>query len=726
MPTAAAAAAAGAARPPRRPSLLLAVMIRACAFLIAVTVQSVTAGCHQRAFQVDANQRLLVQSPPHTSLSYDGLHVNAPLHPRPMWLTVTTIPSQELDPQSAKLYFSPVQTRSWDDVMLRCGDAGGIASCENDDLLSSLVGDATPCTPVKSTPDGRALFDPLSRGCEPLAKLWNQRWLPSNGDDVVKTEQLLSFKAHLQVDHIPTSLDNSTHTADFWLAHLQKSRALWPLSNEPWTAVRAAWDGKEPNRIAGLMEDPHFQRATKPERNDRLNGVDLTAARWNLGVSLRIPPMPGGDSANATLRAFASSPSPSPSFVAASTLLPVHAPVGGQVVWIDTYRRPNAPSPLNDEQGWVIAIRDEWGFVWSLWGISPYHQHVWVGQNIPQGHVIGHVSRRPLSKVPRDQNAPADPPEKPPGGDGNPSYPYRFRELRLSVAFPGKNWTQWRDPKDEGWQWFNPLLLLTTAARTSGSPATAAASAPPPPSAPPPLLSPPFIFFARPTKPKQGNLPVAIPDVIASVSPKTDDGDGDDDDIVTLDGSIEIIAGVRTFVSSSVGSDGERDGGKAFALTPAGLYKLEWAVVPRNNSEKATASCDSLGQDVGWRVAFEHDRLPRQWSGKRDAAAADGLAHPDTPHILYSYFLPAFTTGNFPWTRRKYATQFDEKARGEAFYPFTRTLKTKAKSGFGYWDTRNENRNGRVVGRGDFTLAVRFWDHWGSSSCHVAKIRLDN
>lgn len=170
----------------------------------------------------------------------------------------------------------------------------------------------------------------------------------------------------------------------------------------------------------------------------------------NLGVSLRLPPPP-------------------PSNGSRSFLLPVHAPVGGQVISSSLYRRRNAPSSANDEQGWVISIRDEWSFVWHLFGISPYHQNVYEGQVVPKGYIVGHVSSKPLaSKRPLDQDPPVDPPERPPGGDGNPLYPYRFRELRVGVARPGRGWTQWRDAYDNGWTWYDPLRFLGGDGKADG------------------------------------------------------------------------------------------------------------------------------------------------------------------------------------------------------------------------------------------------------------------
>ena len=249
------------------------------------SVAAFTSSNPQTSFQSDS-------SPPCAHLSYHGLHVNSAPHPPPNFLTLT-ISSQELDPASAKLFFSKVHTRQWDDVMLKCGSEpgaqGGIESCEKDDLKEDVIARSDPCTAVKGTMDGRALFDPAAAGCEPLARLWRQAYHLPSGTKL--KEKLLSFKVMAEIEPLPTSLLNSTHRQEFWLAHLQKQPALWPLSNDGWKSDDSAqtselaptpsWDGQEPNRVAGLMEDPHLQRAAKTNRSDPLNGVDTTAARWN-------------------------------------------------------------------------------------------------------------------------------------------------------------------------------------------------------------------------------------------------------------------------------------------------------------------------------------------------------------------------------------------------------------------------------------------------------------
>ncbi|CAO1614781.1 unnamed protein product [Sympodiomycopsis kandeliae] len=637
-------------------------------------------GSEQHAFQGVENIAS-EKSTPYTSLSYEGLRVNSAQHPPSQYLTLTTIPSEELDPSTASLHFSAVENRQWEDVMLRCGREiqGGVEGCEEDDMRADTTTDAE-CTAVKSTMDGRALFDPSADGCEPLQQLWKQAVPNRQERSKEASETLLSFKTSLKMKYIPTSLHyNETYMKGFWLAHLDKKRALWPLSNEGWSSPDKVkdgyWDGLQPNRIGGLMEDPHFQRSAKPERNDPMHGVDISAARWNLGISLRLPPLPEGTQDQE-------------SSLSQATLLPVHAPVGGQVVWVDTYRRKNAPSSLNDEQGWVISIRDEWGFVWSLFGISPYRQHVYVGENIPQGHLIGHVSLRPISSVPRDQTSPADPPEKPPGGDGNPLYPYRYRELRIGVSLPCREWTEWRDPYAQGWTVYNPLHFLKESS-TSANP-------------PPPIANPNILFFG---KARKEISPVNIPSIFASTSLDKTNSD-DEEELVEISGKVEMIIGIQSYIPpSNIKTD------QNIALDPSGIYKLEWNLLPLSHRQEHPQSCKVFEEEGSWRTSFEHTHLSSSAS-------------------LYKHFIPSFTTGNYPWTKKGYAMQFDEKYKSAIFYPFTRTLPTSSNvhknNEYGVWNTRFENSTGRVTGRGDYLLGIRVWDYWGKSNCFVTKVRLSN
>lgn len=631
--------------------------------------------------------------PPHwTRLSFEGLHVNTPSYAAPRYLTLSTLAEAELDPATAILRFGPVEKRSWQDVSTHCGHLGGIEGCERSDLDSS-VGKKPQCKAASATVDGRALFDPHTKGCEPLGQLWQQAY----HDDDNGKERLLSFKAHVSVSYLNSSIKTGTYERDFWLAHLRRTKASWPIENDPFAlqlvdqklSNEPKWTGFEPNQVSSLMSDPYLPRETKPKSSDPLHGVWTTFARWNLGLSLRLPEPPEKNS----------------SF---SPLISVYAPVGGQVVYVKLYRRENAPSAVNDEQGWVISIRDEWGFVWSLFGISPYHQNVYIGQMLPQGYVIGRVSTRPVEPLPRDQDPPADPPEKPPGGDGNSKYPYRFRELRIAVSRPRREWKNWKDPFNEGWRWYDPHLLLPTAAKSPETSEQALEQSVPP------LFNPSMIFFAEPSADAVEQRQ-AFASASLSQSPS--------EEITTLSGDVEVILGVQSFSQPDAGRGNQM---VAQALDPVGIQKLEWAVKQvRGRGPTVSSSTDrcNVFDDEDWRLAFEHSRIPHDWL---PPSVSPGLPVSE----LWKYVVPSFRTGNFPWTRKNYASQFDWKAR-YLFYPLTRTLLTSTpatnlSNPLGYWNTRLENPNGRIPGRGDFLLGVRAWDVQGASTCAVTKVLLDN
>ncbi|CAO1638182.1 unnamed protein product [Parajaminaea phylloscopi] len=726
-----------------------------------------------------------------TRLSWDGLHINAPPNGSPpRFLTLSIWPGAELDHSSAELRFSQPSRRGWEDVALRCGSSGTLEACREDDLRAmdaERYDTHAVCKAVHASRDGRVLFDPSAHGCQTLADLWAQ---VREGPETTQEEILLSSAVRLSVRYERSASRKGRYQRDFWLGHLSRHRAAWPLSNAGWQSrtgnktnsggsSRGWGHGAEPNPIVALMADPYLPKAEKPKRNDALNGVDVSYARWNLGVSLRLPPLHGtSDASNAGQAVSHGTAAANAEAERQSTLEPVHSPVGGQVVYVSTYRRDNAPSSgRNDERGWVISIRDEWGFVWHLIGISPYHQHVYVGQYTPRGKVVGHVSLRPfLDKEPRDRDSPVDPPEKPPGGDGNPRYPYWRRELRIGLARPSTEWHQWRGPYEDGttgedsWTWYNPLHQLSSG-RTDGHHGIEAAALPPPP-----LFEPtPYIFFARPAP-----YPPTPPQVFASSAITTvadqdaslldvDDGDGDDggDELPELSGNVEVIVGLRSFTPSPHGPDSG-----ITALEPVGIYKLEWAVVPDPSSSDGASNqtsryhattCAGLAvSETSWRVAFEHAKIRRRSShaagddhdhdhdNRASAFGWDDETTEGDGDSFWKYIVPAFTTGRFAWTRKRYASQFDWKDRS-LFYPLTRTVLTSdATAGqteegrdddepkasrvlpkYGSWDTRLDSPPGsgrRPDGNGAdgrlFYLAVRATDSWGGVTCARTKTRV--
>lgn len=746
---------------------------------LASSTPVVSPHSHQQVLSLPSGTAKQPSPPGWSRLSWEGLHVNT--HPSgspPRYLTLSLWSKAQFDPSSVVLHIAPPLRRSWGDVTLRCKPARSIESCRDEDLRSlrtSQQGTRSACRAANATPDGRSLFDPTAPGCEPLADLWEQSRTAVNSD--APEEILLSLTATLSIAFDPLSSRPGVYERDFWLAHLSRARAAWPLSNASWRSDTSNltfrsrqsddWaSGSEPNRILGLMTDTYLPRTEKPKRNDVFNGVDVSYARWNLGVSLRLPPPPSNDSARLFDVVNAHDAGQ-----LRSTLQPVHSPIAGQVVYVDTYRRLNAPvSGLNDERGWVISIQDEWGFVWHLLGISPYHQHVHVGQRIAKGKVVGHVSLRPfINREPRDRTTPADPPEKPPGGDGNPRYPYWTRELRIGVARPSSAWTGWRGPYDDAqddgagaWTWYNPLHLLSLGA----SDANAAPSSSPPP----PLFdATSYVFFARPAP-----YPPTPPTIFSSASltaTKLDANAPDGEDLPEISGNVELIVGLKAFTPGISTAHSASPAG----LDPVSIYKLEWAVIPLDGNERTRrtshpggSSCAGLEVNESlWRTSFEHAKVQHGPPGSYESTSPFGDTWDDSTTEgeaggLWKYLVPAFTTGHFAWTRQKYGSQFDWKDRN-LYYPLTRTViapsaaaasssamatstwrrtfralgvaPSEVLPAYGSWDTRLDSPPGsgrRPNGDGTngrlFYLAIRATDSWGGSTCVMTqtKVRIRN
>lgn len=628
-------------------------------------------------------------------LSWQGLRVNAPPgdHELPQYLTLSTAEKAELDPRTAVLHFT-LYNRTWEDVTLRCGVHGGLENCRTADLASPpFMKTGQGCQAAHATQDGRALFDPQRPGCQELAALWQQQSQASAHDAEIRVERLLSLVVGLHIERQPTARRQEAYTHTFWLGHLYRSTAAWPISNAGWmrnnasshTSKEREWhDGGMPDRITSLFSDPFLPRAENPSSSDPFNGVDVNSARYNLGLSLHLPPQEANQ----------------------SSLLPVHAPVTGQVVYVDRYRRPNPPSDssLNDELSWDIAIRDHWGFVWHLLGISPYHQHVYVGQEISEGKVVGHASLRPLAdSEPRDKQKPIDPPEKPPGGDGNPRYPFWFRELRIGVSRPPSSWSEWKGPYDdiakgeEGWTWYDPLAMLKDGPKSQRS-----YNLPPPP-----FLATTSVFFADPSA-----YPPRPPRVIAA-APLTDEparrGDDNEGDVVAeVSGSVDLMVQVDTFAATPHLTGGPATSQSAQSLDPVSLYQLEWALLPASSDPHLANGADCAGIKVNalfWRP---------------DSRRIETVSPSASPYGLWERYVAAFTTGNFPWTRRRYASQFDWKGRS-IFYRL------------GTWETRrdaiggpiSEESAGAGVGRqtelqqepGLYRVVVKARSAWGTENC---------
>lgn len=177
-----------------------------------------------------------------------------------------------------------------------------------------------------------------------------------------------------------------------------------------------------------VMQDPYLPKASKPDVSDVLQGVDTTFSSWANGISIRVP----------------TNPNNTHDFKSYPEYEPVYAPVAGQVVWSRNYVLPRAPANgRNDEVGWAIMIRDDWGFVYQLLGMNATSIQVELGQYISVGTKIGSISRTSLSLEPPCRHRPSDPPKM---DDESRRYPFRERLLRVMVARPDAKWTEWKGP----------------------------------------------------------------------------------------------------------------------------------------------------------------------------------------------------------------------------------------------------------------------------------------
>lgn len=125
------------------------------------------------------------------------------------------------------------------------------------------------------------------------------------------------------------------------------------------------------------------------------------------------------------------------------------------------------------------------------------------------------------------------------------------------------------------------------------------------------------------------------------------------------------------------------------------MSKVEWGVRKVKagiRSEPDTGSdCGGL-QEEDWRLAFDHDRvsrgkgvlvcvpylaltliapfsvpclqIPHRWpTASSILSKASQYDNVNPTSDLWNYVVPAFTTGNYAWTRKKYGSQWDWKVR---------------------------------------------------------------
>ncbi|KAK0521409.1 hypothetical protein OC834_006679 [Tilletia horrida] len=610
--------------------------------------------------------------------SISGLYVNAAHRPPPDTLTPGRNASSHalapitlyfdkdaVDPRTAFLRVSAPRRRNWEEVTLGCGTSadgypvGGIESCERDDLAAAAAAKATAtvartpdmltaaeqerCEPLSvSVEEGELVFDPAR--CPAVASALSAEPARAQRE---KQDELLSFTFTVTADTVGSARLKDEHasvTRTWWVGHLRYERAKWPMAHDG----DSKWDGVQPNKVSGLFHDPYIPRAAHFDDTDDLKGVDIEHSYWALGVSLRIPEVGLGDDMEA-----------------------VHAPAGGEVVWVGKFRRPRPPAPENDEKGWVVMVRDQWGFVWQFFRLAKDSITVTPGDLIPQGHVLGAIRRSHLSPAPPVRRPPADPPlEKP--DKGTPKYPFRFRSLQVNVVRPNAEWEEWKPPYVDGWHYFNPVHFLSEGSYFSNVP---------------PYSDPATLFFARPS------LSVSTPPLALLSS----------NDVVkpVLTGNIEILVAFDAFLESPVDPG---DGMDAISL-----YALEWAVWavgPEDGPGYAKNQCVRESERVRYKISFEHSKFPRDWNETATATSR-----------LFAHYVPTFSYGPFRWARQSLSSQFDEKARALIYAP-TRSLQGRADVR-GSWDTR-VHRNGM------YWVSVRGRDYWGQVGCVTAQVRIFN
>lgn len=340
------------------------------------------------------------------------------------------------DVNTVRVQVQKVRRRRWDEVNLGCGglESGGIEACEADDVHEAHTSPTSlpsetdeECRPYKIIESQwRLLFS--AQSCPALA-----HFIESQGS--VNETTLISTTLSFDVQRVFPARREKHH---FWLAKLQRGSddaddvdgpAKWPFAGTAHAGrdvTSEKFTGKQPNRIAGLMQNPYIPRAAKPSTNDPLHGVDIGAVSWDYGISIEVP-----NNGNSTKNGPTGPPCE-----------PVHAPVAGQIVYVGEYQLDRMPdNHRNDERGWGMMIRDEWGFVYQLLGLEKDSLRFQSGDSVAKGDRIGAASRTLLSREPPCRHKPSDPPKM---DDKSRRYPYRRRLLRLHVARPDPTWTSWK------------------------------------------------------------------------------------------------------------------------------------------------------------------------------------------------------------------------------------------------------------------------------------------
>lgn len=386
-------------------------------------------------------------------LSHTGIYMGSVLSRNAPPFISLYVKQPLFDVNTVEVRAQKVTRRGWYDVNLGCGglETGGVEACEKDDIKKassssppSMASQFEDCKPYKIIESQwRLLF--TAESCPALAPLLDSR-SATNESSLVSTT--LSF----DIQRVFPARREKHH---FWLASLQRGSddaddidgpAKWPFAGTAHggrDSTSERYTGKTPNRIAGLMQDPYIPKAAKPSSGDPLNGVDIGAVSWDYGISIEVPN--NGNSSDG--------PTGPP-------LEPVHAPVSGQIVYVGQYRLARMPdNHRNDERGWGIMIRDEWGFVFQLLGLDSDSLRFQEGDSVGKGEVVGGASRTLLSREPPCRHKPADPPKM---DDKSRRYPFRRRLLRLLIARPDPSWHSWKGFYGERFfaSWWIPVRML--------------------------------------------------------------------------------------------------------------------------------------------------------------------------------------------------------------------------------------------------------------------------
>lgn len=603
-------------------------------------------------------------------LSHNGLYLGSPIsRGAPPYLSLfMDVPLYSLD--DVEIDVSQMHLRNWDEVHYKCGstEGGTIETCEQQDKeeakrqVDQSNNERSQCKASRIIHEqSRILID--AESCPPLSSILFKREL----DGIMSTKTILeSLVLTFTVQRLVPVVRESHH---FWLGRLRRAEgpgpdggALWPFAGTAHggnDSTSMKYTGLVPNRISGLMQDPYLPRSAHPDSFDPLNGVDLTFATWSYGVSIRVPHN------NAEQED-------------APAVEPVHAPVFGQVIWKGNYTITRAPgNHRNDEQGFGLMIRDEWGMVYQLLSLKEESVKVDLGKSVNAGQEVGGASRASISLEPPCRHKPADPPKM---DDDSRRYPYRWRDLHIYVARPHPSWTEWREPLERGWQYFNPLDAFTLAGRTNGIT---------------PDPNPSQLFFAEPSE----NGALTPPKIVATSQ-----------DLIqppTLSSEAEVIVSFDTFMQTP-GDEGDQ-------LDLISLHALDWTIIPLGSNPNGILeanphdmfNCENVAPGTIWRTAFEHTKLPNSWT----------VPLPKTN--LLAHYVPSFTVGSVPWFKTKYASQFDDKAR-KLFYAPTRIFVGQT-DGRGAWDTRKE-----PDGNGIYQVWVRGRDWFGNAGCFGTTVRIKN